>query len=111
MITIAILQGQIERITGARQKISCTDGKVWVTQDGCRDDTILHPGQSLIIRTTGLTLVNAIEDATLLVDNGASESIRAHSGPVPNSTPLAATGTLAGTAGLLTGLPNHSIPR
>ncbi|MBC7488689.1 MAG: DUF2917 domain-containing protein [Glaciimonas sp.] len=109
MITIAILQGQIERITSVKSTISCTDGKVWVTQDGFLEDTILHKGESLIIKTTGLTLVNAIVDAVIQVANAVPESIRTRSAPESTVTAPTAIATPSASSWLLSEPLNHTV--
>ncbi len=109
MITIAILHGQIQRITGAGKKISCTDGQVWVTQDGFREDRVLQSGESLVVKTAGLTLVNAIVDATIVIENGVAEGRRTLSEPAPKRIAPPATDALTASIGLFTELQNQSI--
>jgi hypothetical protein len=102
---ITILQGKIERVTGAGTKINCSEGKVWITQDGYREDTILCAGESLILKPAGLTLVNAIVNATIIVTSDASQGIAARSVPEPTAGRLPATETLATPDGRLFGTP------
>jgi len=48
---------------GAR--VRCVSGALWITQDSCTADTILLPGDSISLQRPGLTLIMALEGASL----------------------------------------------
>jgi hypothetical protein len=52
---------------GARVEICCLSGAVWVTQEGDPRDLFLASGESLALSPRGVTLVTALEPATLRV--------------------------------------------
>lgn len=89
--TIAILQGQVQRITGAGKEIRCTDGEVWITQDGLLLDAVLSEGDALTITTAGLTLVNATKESTIVVTSAGTAGVQAPSPSRTRSVPRPAT--------------------
>jgi hypothetical protein len=48
---------------GAR--VRCVSGALWITEDACTADTILLPGDSITLHRPGLTLIMALEGASL----------------------------------------------
>jgi len=48
---------------GAR--VRCISGALWITEDSCIADTILLPGDSITLQRPGLTLIMALEGASL----------------------------------------------
>jgi len=48
---------------GAR--VRCVSGALWITQDSCIGDTILLSGESITLQRPGLTLIMALEGASL----------------------------------------------
>lgn len=46
--------------------IECLEGKIWVTETGCPDDTILSPGDSFMCSRKVLYQFYALENASLI---------------------------------------------
>lgn len=46
-------------------RVACLSGALWVTEDHERGDTILEAGQNFTLRRPGLTLVMALQPASL----------------------------------------------
>jgi hypothetical protein len=52
---------------GTRVEIACLSGVVWITHAGDVRDLFLAPGESLVSPLRGVTLVTALEPATVRV--------------------------------------------
>jgi hypothetical protein len=52
---------------GTRVEIACLAGVVWITDAGDPRDLFLACGESLVLRPRGVTLVTALEPATVRV--------------------------------------------
>jgi DUF2917 family protein len=52
---------------GSRVEIACLSGVVWVTHEGDTRDLFLARGESLVPPTRGVTMVTALEPATVRV--------------------------------------------
>jgi hypothetical protein len=50
---------------GKGTRVRCISGNVWITEDHSSRDTIVGPGESFTIRRAGLTLIMALQPATL----------------------------------------------
>jgi hypothetical protein len=50
---------------GQGARVRCLSGNLWITEDHSSSDTILAPGESFTIRRAGLTLIMALQPATL----------------------------------------------
>lgn len=48
--------------------IECRRGCLWITQEGDERDIVLHAGERMRLTHDGLTLVEALESATLALD-------------------------------------------
>ena len=59
--------GCISLRNAAGSTIAVLWGEVWVTQEGDRRDHVLRAGESLVISAAGLTLVEALTDASVSV--------------------------------------------
>jgi hypothetical protein len=70
-------------VDGAGTTLTCLDGCIWVTRDGCYDDVVLEPGQSY-----------RVEDATRVIACGFGPSVARVSRPPARGWP-AAHGLLA----------------
>lgn len=57
--------GLIALREAAGTRVSCETGALWITEDHERGDVILEAGQSCTIDRTGLTLIMALEPASL----------------------------------------------
>ncbi len=59
-----IYPGRIERLRGASGvRLICRRGTVWITQEGLVRDDFLSIGESLILVSSGLTLIESIGEA------------------------------------------------
>ncbi|MGH8750687.1 MAG: DUF2917 domain-containing protein [Burkholderiales bacterium] len=58
----------LEICNGAGRRILCTDGVVWITQEYDTRDLVLKPGESFVLDRPGLTLVTAMDDAQLRIE-------------------------------------------
>jgi len=64
--------GRIERLRGVSGvRLICRRGTVWITQEGLVRDDFLSAGESLVLVSSGLTLIESIGQA------GASLAIEA----------------------------------
>jgi len=55
----------LREAAGAR--VVCLTGAVWLTQEGCEEDVILHAGERLRVANDGLTLITALRGSELCV--------------------------------------------
>jgi len=61
---------------GTRIEIACLSGVLWVTQEGDWRDLFLGPGESFNLLARGVTLVTALEPASVrLLDSGAERRV------------------------------------
>jgi hypothetical protein len=57
------------RLKGAAGvRIVCRNGTVWVTQEGVLRDDFLRPGETLSLRSRGVTLVQAMGRALISIE-------------------------------------------
>ncbi len=69
-------EGSLRVEPGTRVEITCLTGVLWVTQEGDARDLFLGPGESFKLLPRGVTLVAALEPATVrLLDIGAEPRI------------------------------------
>ncbi len=56
---------EIERLAGIRigDTILCTNGVLWITQEGDPEDYLLKQGQRFVVNRLGLVLVQALDSA------------------------------------------------
>ena len=67
---IDLQQGRVLRIVhGAGSTVTAHAGSVWVTEEASPRDVILRQGQSMILRRSGLALVDAFSDASVSFSN------------------------------------------
>ncbi len=52
---------------GAGLEVQCLLGTLWITQEGDREDRVLHRGDSFVLDRLGLSLVTALLGSALLV--------------------------------------------
>ena len=52
---------------GALSEVCCLSGVLWITQEGDLRDLFLARGESLVLSPRGVTLITALEPATLHV--------------------------------------------
>jgi hypothetical protein len=65
-MTIDLQRGRFLRVMdGAGSTLTAHGGEVWITEEASPRDVILRPGQSLKLRRSGLTLVEAFADASI----------------------------------------------
>ena len=63
---IDLQQGRFLRIVhGAGSTVTAHAGSVWITEEASPRDVILRQGQSMILRRSGLALVEAFSDASV----------------------------------------------
>ena len=77
--------GEILRIDDARgNSIVLAQGMVWITQEGDRRDVFLSDGESIVFDRSGMALVQAVSDTSLIAFVGeAAEVIETQ--PVPQA--------------------------
>ncbi len=74
---LELLPGQVLRLSAAAgATISCDGGILWVTQEGRARDDFLSAGESLGVTSTGVTLVEAMGDASAQLTLRACQSPR-----------------------------------
>ena len=50
---------------GQGTRVRCLSGSLWITEDHSNRDTVLAAGESFTVRRAGLTLIMALQPATL----------------------------------------------
>ena len=61
-------EGQVVTLVDAAgARILPQRGQVWVTQEGDREDHILGAGEALVVLRPGLTIVQALEPASVAI--------------------------------------------
>ena len=64
--------GTLRIADGRAHVVAVFEGQVWLTQDGDERDVFLDAGESFDVRSSGVTLVQAMRDARLLVSDPAA---------------------------------------
>jgi hypothetical protein len=67
---------------GEERRIVCRRGRLWITQECDTRDIMLVPGESFTLDRRGLTLVTALQNAQLFVEERRPQSSLAVSGNV-----------------------------
>lgn len=63
---IFLKKGQFWRPAMGNENLSVKEGSLWLTSEGCRDDIILSPGESLALAGLQTVLVEALNDSVFL---------------------------------------------
>lgn len=68
--TLVLARGQLAsfRIDGRACRISCVAGRLWVTETGQREDSVLTPGQKVTFTRRGRIVVEALRTATVRIE-------------------------------------------
>ena len=67
---IALQRGQFLRVVnGAGSTVTAHGGAVWITEERNPRDVVLRPGQNLILRSSGVALVEAFDDAAVFLEH------------------------------------------
>jgi hypothetical protein len=69
--------GTLRIADGRAHVVAVFEGQVWLTQDGDARDVFLEAGESFNFESSGVTLVQAMRDARLLVSDPAALEPRA----------------------------------
>jgi hypothetical protein len=64
--------GTLRIADGRAHVVAVFEGQVWLTQDGDSRDVFLEAGESFNFESSGVTLVQAMRDARLLVSDPAA---------------------------------------
>ena len=65
---IALQRGQFLRVVnGAGSTLTAHGGSVWITEQDNPRDVVLRAGQNMTLRRSGVALVEAFEDASILL--------------------------------------------
>lgn len=51
-------------------QVSCLRGALWLTQEGQEDDVVLESGDSIALSSNGVTLVTALRESEVQVQEG-----------------------------------------
>lgn len=63
---VALRRRQYLRVVnGAGSTVTAHGGAVWITEERNPRDVVLRPGQNLILRRSGVALVEAFDDAAV----------------------------------------------
>ena len=66
--TVVLAAGQVLTLDDAAgRRIMARGGVVWVTEEDCRQDHIVGPGESLVLTRGGRTLVQALQPAWVTI--------------------------------------------
>jgi len=74
---------------GKGWKVQSLAGAVWITQEGELDDVILEAGESFTVERDGLTVIQAVGEATVVVSR---QTHRVTGTSVTREQPVAADG-------------------
>jgi hypothetical protein len=82
---------------GTGRGVGVFSGSVWITEEGEPHDHVLGPGESLVLRKPGLALVEALQDAQLILFATEGEAARddTAAGTPANARPRADLSALA----------------
>jgi hypothetical protein len=76
--------GTLRIADGRAHVVAVFEGQVWLTQDGDARDVFLEAGESFNFESSGVTLVQAMRDARLLVSGPAAlDGPRRRADPLP----------------------------
>jgi hypothetical protein len=69
---IALQRGQFLRVVnGAGSTVTAHGGAVWITEQDNPRDVVLRSGQNMTLRRAGVALVEAFEDASIVLEETA----------------------------------------
>jgi len=83
--TLVLARGELAslRLAGRAYRISCMTGRLWVTASGRREDSMLAPGEEVILRGRGTIVVEALRTATVRLETHMAARVRARAlGPL-----------------------------
>lgn len=80
-------KGQVIRLPDAATGclISCVCGMLWLTQENDRADYIITPESPLLVRSRGISVIEAITDCVLCIAQGVHEDAHDHAGSFSHS--------------------------
>jgi ferric-dicitrate binding protein FerR (iron transport regulator) len=67
--TFILARGELAslRLRGGVCRVSCVTGRLWVTETGRREDSLLAPGEDVTFTRRGRIVVEALRTATVRV--------------------------------------------
>ncbi|MEW6028624.1 MAG: DUF2917 domain-containing protein [Chloroflexota bacterium] len=67
--SLHICCGKVHHLDGIEpgMTVTCDQGIVWLTESNDRQDYMLKPGHSMVIRQRGEVVIEALRDATLSI--------------------------------------------
>ncbi|MCW5632748.1 MAG: DUF2917 domain-containing protein [Rubrivivax sp.] len=66
---------------GAGRAVAVFSGRVWVTEAGDMEDKVLGPGDSVVLKGTGLAVVEALHDSRIMLFEPAGRTAAAGAAP------------------------------
>ncbi len=69
---LVLARGEIAsmRLRGMTCRISCVAGRLWVTESGRREDSLLAPGEGVTFSGRGRIVVEALRTSTVRFETG-----------------------------------------
>lgn len=77
--TFVLARGELAslRLRGTPCRISCVAGRLWVTASGRREDSVLAPGEEVILTGRGRIVVEALRTATVRIEIHTATRVKA----------------------------------
>ena len=68
--TLVLARGELATLplSGRACRVACVAGKLWVTENGSREDFLLAPGEKLTSRARGRIVIEALRTATVRLE-------------------------------------------
>jgi hypothetical protein len=100
---LALRAGEVQRITDAAgSTVRIETGTVWVTQDSVHKDLVLEAGDTAVIESTGLVLLQAFAPTLVRVEAGAVDPAHLLAGARESAVAAVAAAGVATAGGLAT---------
>ena len=67
--TLVLARGELAsiRLRGRTCRVSCVAGRLWVTESGHQEDSVLNPGEAAGFKGRGTIVVQALRTATVRI--------------------------------------------
>jgi Protein of unknown function (DUF2917) len=77
--TLVLARGELAslRLRGRACRIFCVTGRLWVTASGCREDSVLVPGEEVTFTGTGRIVLEALRTATVRLEVCTAARVKA----------------------------------
>jgi len=70
------------RLRAGQCRIRCLEGRAWVTRSGMREDSVLGPGEEVVLAAAGTVVLEALTGSTVRLEATAAVRVRGRAFPL-----------------------------